>query len=75
MENEQSKQWWTFFPRNSAPEIQSQQLLKQSHKYWAKNDEMLLADGKHTSGPECPFKTGRVQKPGPRAVSNKVTEE
>ena len=33
---------------------------------------MLLADGKHTSGPEDVFKKNRVQKPGPREVTDKA---
>lgn len=72
METEGSKAWWKYFPRGQ-PEVQSQILLKQNHKYWAVNDEMLLADGKPTSGPECPFKQGRVQKPAAKGVAEKVT--
>ncbi len=68
----ESKAWWTHFPRGD-PQVQSQLLLKQSHKYWAPNDEMLLADGTHTSGPEDPFKQNRVQKPRPCEVPDKVT--
>lgn len=34
---------------------------------------MLLADGKETSGPEDPFKVGRVMKSGSKPVPDKVT--
>lgn len=34
---------------------------------------MLLSDVRHATGPECPFKQNRVQKPGPKQVNDKVT--
>ena len=40
---EESKRWWKYYPHGD-PKINSQLLLKQTHKYWAVNDEMLLAD-------------------------------
>ena len=69
---EDSKQWWKFFPRGS-PNVQSQLLLKQNHKYWAPNDEMLLSDGRVDAGPLDSFKVGRVSKPGAKQIAEKVT--
>ena len=31
--------------------------MQQDHKFWSKNDEMLLADTKSEAGPVDPFKT------------------
>ena len=72
MATEESKNWWKYFPQGK-PEIDSLILLKQTNKYWAKNDEMLLGDVKQEGGPFDPFKIGRVQKPGTKEVSDKVT--
>jgi len=68
MKSDDSKLWWKFFPQGQ-PAIDSLVLLKQTHKYWAKNDEMLLSDMSHKSGPEDPFKINRVKKPGVKDVS------
>lgn len=59
MKTEESKHWWKYFPQGQ-PKMDSQLLLKQSHKYWARNDEMLLGDMNHFGGPEDSFKIGRV---------------
>jgi len=74
MKSEDSKRWWKFHPQGN-PKIDSQLLLKQTHKYWANNDEMLLNDVAETGGPQDPFKINRVMKPGIREVTNKVTNE
>lgn len=34
--------------------------LKQNIKWWAKDDEMLLADTRGVTGPDCPFKQNRI---------------
>lgn len=34
---------------------------------------MLLSDGRPEAGPTDPFKTGRVGKPGPKQIADKVT--
>lgn len=72
MKSEDSKRWWHYFP-SSNPKIDSLALLQQTNKFWAANDEMLLGDVKEEGGPQDPFKIGRVQKPGAREVSDKVT--
>jgi len=48
-------------------------LLKQNHKYWAINDEMLLADGKAEQGPQDIFKMNREPKLGEKPIAKKVT--
>lgn len=50
-ETEQSKEWWQYFPHTKQPMYQSQIKLKQSHKYWAPDDQMLLADTGNEQGP------------------------
>lgn len=72
--SEESKRWWKFYPHGQ-PKVDSQLLLKQTHKYWANNDEMLLGDVNEFGGPEDPFKINRVQKPGTREVTDKVTNQ
>jgi hypothetical protein len=70
--SEESKRWWKFHPHGD-PRINSQLLLKQTHKYWAVNDEMLLSDVSEKCGPEDPFKINRIPKPKTKDVTNKVT--
>jgi hypothetical protein len=50
MKSEDSKRWWNYFPSGN-PKIDSLSLLKQTNKFWAKNDEMLLGDVKEEGGP------------------------
>jgi len=71
--SEESKRWWKFFPQGK-PAIDSQILLKQTNKYWANNDQMLLGDVKEEGGPADVFKINRVMKPGTREVTDKVTQ-
>lgn len=47
-------------------------MLKQNHKYWAVNDEMLLADGKAEQAPMDIFKMNRVPKLGDKPITEKV---
>ena len=46
-------------------------LLKQNQKYWATNDEMLLADKSHMEGPIDIFKQTHVPKAGEKLVPDK----
>ena len=40
-----SKEWWRYaISGKEPPKVQSRVLLKQNQKYWATNDDMLLAD-------------------------------
>lgn len=73
MKSEDSKRWWKYFPRGE-PKIDSLLRLKQEHKYWAVNDEMLLNDVCDKAGPEDPFKMGRIKMPGEKPIAEKVTK-
>ena len=55
-ESEMSKHWWKYLPRESDPRFQSRLHLKQAQQYWAKNDNMLLADKCMDEGPQDQFK-------------------
>jgi len=50
-ETNDSKYWWKYQPHESEPRFQSRLNLKQSQKFWANNDNMLLADVKEEEGP------------------------
>ena len=54
-----SKTWWEYLPKGS-PKVQSHVLLKQNHKFYAKNDEMLINSVRADPAPEDPFKINRV---------------
>lgn len=56
---DESKTYWKYHPQ-AHPDVQSQRLLKQNNKTWAKNDDMYLGDVTEVGGPKDPFKTGRV---------------
>lgn len=47
---------------NENPEVNSRLQLTQTHKYWAKPDEILIADGKEAEAPKDPLKTEHVIK-------------
>jgi hypothetical protein len=51
-ENGESKQYWKYLPHDAEPRFQSRLQLKQSQKYWAVNDKMLLADIQEEHGPQ-----------------------
>jgi hypothetical protein len=51
-ENGESKQYWKYLPHDAEPRFQSRLQLKQSKKYWAVNDKMLLADIQEEHGPQ-----------------------
>jgi hypothetical protein len=74
--NEKDQFYWTHQKSfNKNPRCQSLNLLKQEVKYWAKNDEMKLAD---TTGMEAavdPFKTVHCPKKSKFNIANKVTME
>ena len=68
-----SKEWWGLqHTRKEPPQIQSRLLLKQSHQFWAKNDESLLADVQETLPPQDPFKMTHVPKQGFKDVPKKI---
>lgn len=46
--------------------------MKQDNKFWARNDEMLLADTKFESGPMDPFKTISAAKEKKNNVIEKI---
>ena len=48
-------------PKGS-PKVQSHVLLKQNHKFYAKNDEMLINSVRAEPAPEDQFKANRVIK-------------
>jgi len=54
------------------PKIQSQNLMQQTNKFWAKNDKMKLADTTGERGPIDCFKVNRVK---PEARHLKVAEK
>ena len=54
--DEEAKHWWKYQPHEANPKFQSRVQLKQAQKFWAKNDEMLLADKKCDEGPQDHFK-------------------
>ena len=55
-EMDDSKEWWKFVQNKEPPKVQSRVLLKQNQKYWATNDEMLLADKSFEMAPIDVFK-------------------
>ena len=48
-------------PKGS-PKVQSHVLLKQNHKFYAKNDELLINSVQAEPAPEDPFKANRAIK-------------
>ena len=46
--------------------------MKQNQKYWAKNDEVLLADMSHDQAPQDTFKQIFVAKAGIKPIPNKI---
>ena len=69
---ENSKEWWKYATNGKeAPKVQSRVLLKQNQKYWATNDEMLLADKSPHQGPMDFFKQTHVPKAGEKVVPDK----
>lgn len=46
--------------------------MKQNQKYWAKNDQTLLADTSHDAAPQDVFKQTHVPKAGLKQVPEKV---
>ena len=51
-QDQQTKEWWKLKRGyNDRPNYQSQKILRQTQKHWAKNDEMLLADVKDEPAP------------------------
>ena len=67
------QEWWKVKDGyQSEPANVSRKELLQSHKYWAKNDDMLLADTKHEGGPADPLKTEWHQKLFKGDIADKV---
>ena len=71
----ESRQYWK---RDNSyveePKIQSWLKLRQSQKYWAKPDLMLLNKTSDEPGPADPFKTVYVPKPKKVEICQKVNE-
>jgi hypothetical protein len=62
-DSEQTKEFWRFsktftHDSNSKSAVE----MKENSKWWAKNDDMRLADVKEAHGPTDPFKTGYNKK-------------
>lgn len=69
-----TKEWWKFEQKERPkPKFQSRVLLKQGHKYWAKNDEMLIADTTTMPGPTDQFKLEHIPKAPSKEVPEKPT--
>ena len=67
-----SKEWWRYATTGKEPpKVQSRVLLKQNQKYWATNDEMLLADKSPHQGPIDIFKQTHVPIAGEKVVPEK----
>ena len=60
------------YAKQDDPPIQSRLLLKQSQKFWAKNDLNLLSDVVHSEAPIDVFKQTHVPQVGFKEVPNKV---
>lgn len=74
-EEETNKEWWKQskgYTQN--PHYQSAKLMHQDHKFWAKPDEMFLADTKVEAGPVDPFKTVHKKSEKKSDVMPKVTQ-
>ena len=71
-QNEDSKEWWKYANSlKEPPKVQSRVLLKQNQKFWATNDEMLLADKSYDMAPIDIFKQTHVPKAGEKLVPDK----
>lgn len=61
LDSEESKKWWKHQKgHTSSPRYQSQLLLRQSHKFWAKADPILNNSVSREQAPPDPFKTVHV---------------
>ena len=68
-----SKQWWKYeLAGKEDPKIQSRLFLKQNQQYWAKNDDIYLADMSHEQAPQDVFKQVYQAKPGIKPIPDKV---
>ena len=68
-----SKQWWKYERMGKDdPKVQSRLRMKQNQQYWAKNDEVLLADMSHDQAPQDTFKQIFVAKAGIKPIPNKI---
>mmetsp|Transcript_21789 Transcript_21789/g.33677 ORF Transcript_21789/g.33677 Transcript_21789/m.33677 type:complete len:108 (-) Transcript_21789:253-576(-) len=56
------------------PRCQSLNLLKQEQKYWAKNDQVKLAETSCDQAPIDPFKTDHFPQKSKFVVPQKVTD-
>ena len=73
-ESQSNKEWWkTKSGYSEQPLYKSHKLLKQDQKFWAKNDEMYLADTMSEMAPTDPFKTIYQKKVRKQEVIEKVT--
>ena len=62
-EGEKDQFYWTNYKGyNPTPKIQSQNLLQQTNKYWAVDDQIKISDGTTDPAPILPFKAGEYYK-------------
>lgn len=68
-----TKEWWKFTKGFSAsPVVTSAIELKETNKYWARNDEFKLADVRELHPPADPFKTTYDKKFVKDEVASKI---
>ena len=68
-----TKEFWKFSQTfNDAPNWQSSVEMKENSKYWAKNDDIRLADVQHSNAPADPFKTQYEPKKQKNEVVSKI---
>lgn len=72
-EDKNSKEWWRFTRTfNENPDNRSALEMKETNKFWAKNDEIKLADVREELPPQDPFKTEHNKKLVKDEVAMKV---
>ena len=73
-EARESKTWWHYQQdRKQNPLVQSATVLKQSQKFWAKNDLILLGDKTNEGAPKDQLKTSMYKKQPAKEAVPKVT--
>lgn len=69
---DESKKWWKLANGKSTPPVQSQIRLQQNNKYWAKDDEIRLADASAEGAPVDQFKREHVPQPPKNTIAVKI---
>lgn len=70
-----NKEWWQ--KQNSYrenPKFQSLKMMKQSNKFWAKNDDILLADIGEEEAPKDTFKTTYEKREYKNQIADKPNQ-